>query len=1053
MDEWIEHFSSTQQALGSAPSRATVADLLRDAIVWLFGEGTTVDLIAIHIAIHAGSEASGTLADAVDESPGTWRVTDLETLSPLEAQAHASRQPRVASSGEQIAIPLIMAEAVQGMILIRSQRPAEPHQVALAAALAHTATGRLQRLARPDSQLDFHQIVDNANVAIVVISLDGNLTYANHAAAQLYGFESPAAMRGQPVSAMYFGDDAQRVASQIVTRSATRSGWMGEVTHRRTDGMPIPVRLAVFGLRQADGRMTHYAAIVRSLGEQQRLVHSLGRQTRRLRAAAEVARAVVAKLDLDSLLRQVAAVARERLNFEVVAITLREGEYLTIRVVESAQGILRPREARLRIDESSLNGWAALHGQPALANDTAADPRYRELPGLPSAAAELVVPLQLGGRVIGTLAMQSGQRNAFQPEDIDTLQGIADQIAGAVDNAMLFAAERTQVRQLAALNAISQMLVANPRLDELWGGIYRQIAGLFNVSTFFVLRYEPDRSLLRFIYLVVEGEVIEPEPPYPFSGLSALVIRKGEPLLIDDIEAQQDALRNQDAEPLPIWGRRLARAWMGAPLRRRSGAIMGVISVQSNSPSIFTERDLQLLGTIATQVSLAMENADLLEDLSAANAQLQARARRIESLYRVGTLLSTSLDRGQILIRAAEQIAKLLQVDHCGIGLLNETGTLLHTVAEYPATEYSHLVLPVADDPIFAHIRQGQVFVSDDVENDPRLAALSDRLAARRIHAIMSVPLFVKDQWIGQIGLDKYSGPHKFSDEEIETCRALAVQVSLAVENADLYASALAANRLKSQFLATMSHELRTPLNAVMGYTEMMLVGMYGPLLDQQKERLQRVYANAVHLLALINDVLDLAKIESGRMTLTLEPLQMGKLVASAVSQVAPQAEQKQLSLTAHVPDDLPAVFGDGVRLRQVIVNLLSNGIKFTREGGVTVRASVLTVEDGRCEPPLPEGIRLEDGRWLAVSVEDTGIGIASEHFRIIFDAFRQIDGTVAREYQGTGLGLAITRQLVEMHSGRLWVESEQGRGSVFTFVLPIRSGMVAPAQGNIPAD
>jgi signal transduction histidine kinase len=141
------------------------------------------------------------------------------------------------------------------------------------------------------------------------------------------------------------------------------------------------------------------------------------------------------------------------------------------------------------------------------------------------------------------------------------------------------------------------------------------------------------------------------------------------------------------------------------------------------------------------------------------------------------------------------------------------------------------------------------------------------------------------------------------------------------------------------------------------------------------------------------------------------------------------------------------------MRLRQVIVNLLSNGIKFTREGGVTVRASVLTVEDGRCALPLPEGIRLEDGQWLAVSVEDTGIGIAPEHFRIIFDAFRQIDGTVAREYQGTGLGLAITRQLVEMHSGKLWVESEQGRGSVFTFVLPIRSGMISPAQGSIPAD
>jgi signal transduction histidine kinase len=300
----------------------------------------------------------------------------------------------------------------------------------------------------------------------------------------------------------------------------------------------------------------------------------------------------------------------------------------------------------------------------------------------------------------------------------------------------------------------------------------------------------------------------------------------------------------------------------------------------------------------------------------------------------------------------------------------------------------------------------------------------------------LTIRLEVKDKVIGSIGLDCIER-REFTEGEIETCRTLASQIALAVENSDLYERALVATRLKSEFMTNISHELRTPLNAILGYTEGVLGGLYGKLTEKQTDRLQRVFHNAQGLLALISDVLDLSEIQAGKMTLELTPQEIEPIITAVVHQVAPLAESKKLALSTDIPSSLPRVFVDNARLRQVLLNLVSNAVKFTREGSVQVRAEPLTIVNGECQEH-DLGAQLNDGHWLAVAIEDTGIGIARENFKIIFDAFRQVDGSTVREFQGTGLGLAITEQLVEMHGGKLWVESEVGHGSRFTFALPV---------------
>lgn len=230
------------------------------------------------------------------------------------------------------------------------------------------------------------------------------------------------------------------------------------------------------------------------------------------------------------------------------------------------------------------------------------------------------------------------------------------------------------------------------------------------------------------------------------------------------------------------------------------------------------------------------------------------------------------------------------------------------------------------------------------------------------------------------------------------------------------------ANRLKSEFLARVSHELRTPMNSINGYSEMLLRQTYGALNEKQADRVERILRNGRSLLALIDDLLDLSRIDSGKMELHLEAVNLPEEIAAVIYNLESQAAARELYLRYEPAENLPRVQADATRLRQIIVNLLGNAIKFTKQGGISVR-SQLTYEGERA--------------YVLTTVRDTGIGIRPEDQAIIFDEFRQADGSITREYGGTGLGLAITRRLVEMMGGRIWVESEVGVGSTFSFTLP----------------
>jgi signal transduction histidine kinase len=292
--------------------------------------------------------------------------------------------------------------------------------------------------------------------------------------------------------------------------------------------------------------------------------------------------------------------------------------------------------------------------------------------------------------------------------------------------------------------------------------------------------------------------------------------------------------------------------------------------------------------------------------------------------------------------------------------------------------------------------------------------------------ALLAVPLLRKDRHVGGLVVRrKVAG--KFSEAVVDLLQTFAAQSVIAIHNARLFheiedkgRELAIANKHKSEFLANMSHELRTPMNAILGYTELIIDNIYGEVPEKIQSVLERVENNGRHLLGLINDVLDFSKIEAGRFTLTLTDYSMQDVIETVLTSVEALATEKNLDLKVTAPKDLMTGKGDEQRIAQVLLNLIGNAIKFTEEGEVIVEASV-------------------SNETFLISVSDTGPGLSEANQKKIFEEFHQADGSSTREKGGTGLGLSISKKIVEMHGGRIWVDSIPRKGSTFRFTLPVR--------------
>jgi signal transduction histidine kinase len=473
------------------------------------------------------------------------------------------------------------------------------------------------------------------------------------------------------------------------------------------------------------------------------------------------------------------------------------------------------------------------------------------------------------------------------------------------------------------------------------------------------------------------------------------------------------------------------RTVLGIPMLR-ADELLGVIIIYRHEVLPFTDSQVALMETFADQAAIAIENARLLSELQARTAELTRSVQELQALGEVSQALSSTLDLETVLATIVSRASQLAGAAGCSIYEYDE------------AAEHFELRATHNDDAQFvealraAPLRKGEglmgraaemretIQIPDITQPGAYQSSVRATLIRFGYRALLAVPLLREDQIIGSLSFNRKE-PGEFLPEVVDVLKTFATQSALAIQNARLFREIAdksrqleAASRHKSEFLANMSHELRTPLNAIIGFSEVLAEKMFGDVNDKQAEYLQDILESGRHLLSLINDILDLAKIEAGHMELDSAAFDLPSAIDNALILVRERASRRGITLGCTIDQRLGLISGDERKVKQVLLNLLSNALKFTPEGG---RVGV--------------GARLHDD-VAEVSVADTGIGIALTDQDTVFEEFRQV-GTADKKAEGTGLGLALSRKFIELHGGKIWVQSEVGHGSTFTFTLPVR--------------
>ncbi|HZS33546.1 MAG TPA: GAF domain-containing protein [Methylomirabilota bacterium] len=700
-------------------------------------------------------------------------------------------------------------------------------------------------------------------------------------------------------------------------------------------------------------------------------------------------------------------------------------------------------EEGVPVDRGSVTGRAVLDRCTVQVADLASVPeaeypRGRLYAGRYGHRTTLSTPLLREGLPLGAIMIRRTEVRPFTEEQVRLLETFAAQAAIAIENVRLFQELERRNRDLSealeqqtATAEILGVISSSPTdlepvfatilakacqlCDAELGAVFRVSGELFEVAATHGARRE-------FVDYLRRGPIRVGRPMYRPEG-------PWRPIHVPDVQTTA-------AMDDPVWVDVVRiegiRTLLGVPLVR-DGQMAGSIMIYRREVRPFSTKQVQLVTTFATQAVIAIQNVRLFQELQARTRELARSVEQLQALGAVGQAVSSTLDLETVLATIVSRADLLAGADGGTIYEYDEARRVFHLRAtqrldpELVAVARA-VPIPLGEGAIGrAALARQPVEIPDTHDAGAYEGPLRDAMLRAGFRAILAVPLLREGRILGGLGVVRRSPGH-FAPEVIDLVKTLGAQSAIAIQNARLFRELAektqeleAASRHKSEFLANMSHELRTPLNAIIGFSEVLGERMFGELNDKQAEYVQDILSSGRHLLALINDILDLSKVEAGRMELELSRFDLPAAIGSAVILVRERATRHGLTLEVSVDDRLGSFVGDERKIRQVLLNLLSNAVKFTPEGGrVVVRAAPA---DGAVE----------------VSVADTGIGIAPQDQEAIFEEFRQVGTDYARKREGTGLGLALAKRFVELHGGRISVASRPGEGATFTVALPVR--------------
>jgi len=700
--------------------------------------------------------------------------------------------------------------------------------------------------------------------------------------------------------------------------------------------------------------------------------------------------------------------------------------------------------ARALVSRGNMVGRATLARRAVQVEDAATDPELVAAARAFSRAGNihtiLAVPLLLKGEPIGVITLGRTRVAPFNEKEVALVEAFADQAVIAIENSRLFQAEQASKRELTEAleqqTATADVLKVISRstfdLGPVLETLVENATRLAGAEAGLLAR--ADGEILR----IVAGYGATPEV-HAYWRRNVIQLSRGAPVGRAALERRTvhivDVLADPEYNLLEAQRIHGARSVLAVPMLRQDDVI-GVFFIYRTKVQAFTDKQIELVTTFAEQALIAIENTRLFEAEQASKRELQARTLELQESLEQQTAVSEILrvisssptDIQPVLDSVAERAARICDAHIADIFFTEDQK--IHVAATFgdlgrPIGEPVQLDRTTVMGRSIVDKRPVHVA---DLQNAGEEFPLGRELAMRFGHrTILAVPLVREDRALGTI-LVRRAEARPFEEQHVALLTTFADQAAIAIENVRLFNEIVEksreleiASQHKSQFVANMSHELRTPLAAILGYAELMQEGFYEPLGRKSLDALARIRSNGKHLLGLINTVLDIAKIESGQFALNMSEYAIETVVETVRAATESLAQNKKLTLTTSVDKSLPVGLGDEQRLTQVLLNLVGNAIKFTDAGEVSIAAGA------------------RNGNF-SVSVTDTGPGIPLDQQDHIFEQFHQVDSSNTKAKGGTGLGLAIAKQIVEMHGGRIWVESTPGKGSTFQMELPTRA-------------
>jgi GAF domain-containing protein/anti-sigma regulatory factor (Ser/Thr protein kinase) len=816
---------------------------------------------------------------------------------------------------------------------------------------------------------------------------------------------------------------------------------IGAITIRRTEVRPFSdkqINLLETFADQAVIAIENVRLFQELQARNRDLTEALEQQT----ATSEILRVIAGSpTDIQPVLNTVEENATRLCDAKDVSIGLVEGDVLKVVASYGMMARWWPDEG-VPINRGSVTGRTIVDRQPIHVHDLAAEsdeefPLGKIYQKRGGHRTNLGIPLLRKGVSIGVIAIRRMEVRPFTDKQIKLLETFADQAVIAIENVRLFKELDTRNRQLTealeqqtATSEILGVIAGSPTdLQPVLDVVAENAARVCSAKDAHIFRIDGDflRMVSSYGRLPVldhfeEGITINR------SWVTGRAVIDRQTIHVEDLSAESETEFPEGRDYARRFGHRTTLA---TPLLRE-GVPIGAILIRRGNVHPFSEKQIKLLETFADQAVIAIENVRLFQELETRTRELARSVEELKALGEVGQAVSLSLDLETVLTTI---VGRAVQLSGTNGGVIYEYN---ETTQEFLLRASQRMEEELLEELRAAPIRLGEgavgraatirapVQVSDILNGREYTARVRPVLAGLGYRSILAVPLLREERIVGGLVVWRQE-TGSFAPEVVNLLQTFATQSVLAIQNARLFREIEdksrqieAANRHKSEFLANMSHELRTPLNAIIGFSEVLGERLFGELNEKQAEYTDDILTSGRHLLSLINEILDLSKVEAGRMELELTSFDLPLAIDNARTFVRERATKHGITLDVAVDERLGDYVGDERKIKQILLNLLSNAVKFTPEAGrIGINAKQT---DGAVE----------------ISVSDTGIGIAPEDQPKIFEEFRQVGTDYAHKSEGTGLGLTLAKKFVELHGGKIWVESEVGKGSKFTFTLPI---------------